>query len=367
MTTSVRSSSARSSMSISTPNSSINAVKKPTPATQSSTSVSRSRTTRATGDAAKIFLDMTREEMLDASASGDNWGLYTATDVLASLYAKGYVSQEENESGKEGHKVSVNISLLAMAVLRVAMSLPTGTAVAADALRAIAVALRQRENDAILDEILQRVGVIHQHTEELVERRPGNEAEEGEMAASVRDAAVVLTRTVADIAETATRLEREMSDVAERVCEQVVERVGAAVHRTVTTQCADPPVLPGPSAGTSRSYAAAVAQALPPASRAALANAAARPRQIWIAHAEGNGSALKNLTEREIVEKARMALELMSRDENAPSAPAGTKFVGATKQRSGAAVLHMNSDAAAHWLKANMPAFLARMGGYDRV
>ncbi|KAJ6510336.1 hypothetical protein C8R45DRAFT_814085, partial [Mycena sanguinolenta] len=53
----------------------------------------------------------------------------------------------------------------------------------------------------------------------------------------------------------------------------------------------------------------------------------------------------------------------MTRDKDAPPAPVGAKFVGATKLRRGAAVLHMNSEAAVSWLKANMPAFLARMGG----
>ncbi|KAJ7042935.1 hypothetical protein C8F04DRAFT_945129, partial [Mycena alexandri] len=39
------------------------------------------------------------------------------------------------------------------------------------------------------------------------------------------------------------------------------------------------------------------------------------------------------------------------------------KFLGAITQRSGAMVLHMNTTEAADWLKANMEAFLASLGG----
>ena len=61
----------------------------------------------------------------------------------------------------------------------------------------------------------------------------------------------------------------------------------------------------------------------PPVSAAALANTAARPRQIWVVRAQGTGPALADLSEREIVEKACMALELMARDQDASSAPVG--------------------------------------------
>ncbi|KAJ7021658.1 hypothetical protein C8F04DRAFT_972372, partial [Mycena alexandri] len=45
------------------------------------------------------------------------------------------------------------------------------------------------------------------------------------------------------------------------------------------------------------------------------------------------------------------------------TAPADATFVGATLQRSGSVLLHMNSTDAATWLKANMPSFLLEMGG----
>ncbi|KAJ6561060.1 hypothetical protein DFH09DRAFT_921379 [Mycena vulgaris] len=43
--------------------------------------------------------------------------------------------------------------------------------------------------------------------------------------------------------------------------------------------------------------------------------------------------------------------------------PSGARFVGATIQRSGAVLLHLNSEAAAEWLKQDMPSFLSAMGG----
>ncbi|KAJ7347817.1 hypothetical protein DFH08DRAFT_698719 [Mycena albidolilacea] len=45
------------------------------------------------------------------------------------------------------------------------------------------------------------------------------------------------------------------------------------------------------------------------------------------------------------------------------TAPQGAKFVGAQILWGGAALLHMNDEAAVSWLKANMDDFLRHMGG----
>ncbi|KAJ7347956.1 hypothetical protein DFH08DRAFT_699083 [Mycena albidolilacea] len=52
----------------------------------------------------------------------------------------------------------------------------------------------------------------------------------------------------------------------------------------------------------------------------------------------------------------------MANDSASPP-PEGSTFVGATLQRSGAWLLHLNTTAAATWLKAEMNLFLAAMGG----
>ncbi|KAJ7347030.1 hypothetical protein DFH08DRAFT_699884 [Mycena albidolilacea] len=48
---------------------------------------------------------------------------------------------------------------------------------------------------------------------------------------------------------------------------------------------------------------------------------------------------------------------------SAGTAPPGAKFVGVQILRGGGALLHLNDEAAARWLKANMGDFLTRMGG----
>ncbi|KAJ7501278.1 hypothetical protein B0H11DRAFT_1713661, partial [Mycena galericulata] len=49
--------------------------------------------------------------------------------------------------------------------------------------------------------------------------------------------------------------------------------------------------------------------------------------------------------------------------ENGVSAPVGASFVGATVQRSGAVLLHLNTEEATDWIKDNITLFLAALGG----
>ncbi|KAJ7031420.1 hypothetical protein C8F04DRAFT_960378, partial [Mycena alexandri] len=53
----------------------------------------------------------------------------------------------------------------------------------------------------------------------------------------------------------------------------------------------------------------------------------------------------------------------MCRKEGTAPPPADARFVGATIQRSGSILLHMNTADAAKWIKANVGNFLAEMGG----
>jgi hypothetical protein len=100
----------------------------------------------------------------------------------------------------------------------------------------------------------------------------------------------------------------------------------------------------------------------PPERAAALANAAARSRQILLERAPDTDQWLVGISEKDMLQKARMAVVLMANDGASPP-PEGSTFVGATLQRSGAWLLHMNTTAAATWLKAEMNLFLAAMGG----
>ncbi|KAJ7433457.1 hypothetical protein B0H11DRAFT_1758944 [Mycena galericulata] len=111
-----------------------------------------------------------------------------------------------------------------------------------------------------------------------------------------------------------------------------------------------------------RTYAAAVMAVPPPEHAAAVASSTTRTRQILIERAPNMQDWMAGLSPKDIVEKARMVVVLMSQEARGP-APAGTTFVGATPQRSGAVLLHLNTKQAADWIKDNMSGFLAALGG----
>jgi hypothetical protein len=73
---------------------------------------------------------------------------------------------------------------------------------------------------------------------------------------------------------------------------------------------------------------------------------------------------LVGITEKDMLQKAKMAVTLMTNNNDGVSLPPrGATFVGATVQRSGAWVLHTNTTEAATWIKTEMNSFLAAMGG----
>jgi hypothetical protein len=71
---------------------------------------------------------------------------------------------------------------------------------------------------------------------------------------------------------------------------------------------------------------------------------------------------LAQLTERELVAKARIAM-VSAKEATGQEAPEGAVFVGARLLRSGDVVLIMNTAQAADWQRARMEPFLHAMGG----
>ncbi|KAJ7503357.1 hypothetical protein B0H11DRAFT_1711140, partial [Mycena galericulata] len=74
---------------------------------------------------------------------------------------------------------------------------------------------------------------------------------------------------------------------------------------------------------------------------------------------------LAKLSEKELVEKANLALDLAKTALGDNTAPNAAAFVGARRLRSGAVVFHLTTAAAAEWIRLpqRMNAFLAGMGG----
>ncbi|KAJ7736428.1 hypothetical protein B0H16DRAFT_1730770 [Mycena metata] len=302
------------------------------PGRRSNTPATENRSRRAAPDSAKIFLDRGRKELFALSTSSNAWGEWTSEEVRGHLVAKGFV--------KEGVS-TLSFNLLGMVVLRIAASLPANNAVAADALRAVAVALELKRVESVVEEVAENVKTLLG----LAAKERATEGEEGELTDTLRAAAVHLTRTVEeqanDIASLTTRLDDELNGLSSRAAHAAAAPGPAAT------------VASGPNAAGKQSYAAAASQAHPPARAAALANAAARERQILVEREPGMEKWAEGLTEKDLVEKARMAVVLMCRTgELTP--PGDARFVGATLQRSGSLLLHMNSPEAANWIKGNI-------------
>ena len=95
-----------------------------------------------------------------------------------------------------------------------------------------------------------------------------------------------------------------------------------------------------------------------------VARAESQKRKIWLVKATGLvGEGMSELSEKQLVEKANIALTLMSEGEERRLAEA--KFVGASKERGlGGVTYEMNTVGMATWLreKTTMSDFLNNMG-----
>ncbi|KAJ6560365.1 hypothetical protein B0H19DRAFT_1070006 [Mycena capillaripes] len=171
------------------------------------------RLTRSAPDAAKIFLGKTRAQLLQTSTSAYQWNAWTMKEVRGELVSKGYL--EENRG--TGPVIAPQLSLLAIVALRIAATLPANAAVAADALRALAIGIELKKSEHALEAVAADVRELLSLAKDTREKEDmaGNVAEE------IRAAAVQLTRTVeeqaVDIGIIATRLEEDLKRAAARV------------------------------------------------------------------------------------------------------------------------------------------------------
>ncbi|KAJ7807967.1 hypothetical protein B0H14DRAFT_2609252 [Mycena olivaceomarginata] len=117
------------------------------PATPEPPKAAQNKTTRSATNAAQIYLDKTKKELLGLTTSDSHFTEWTSEDVKGSLHAKGFITEAE------GAGTRPSFSLLAFVVLRVAASLPPNAAVAADALRAVAVCMESKRADLTLEGI----------------------------------------------------------------------------------------------------------------------------------------------------------------------------------------------------------------------
>jgi hypothetical protein len=115
-------------------------------------------------------------------------------------------------------------------------------------------------------------------------------------------------------------------------------------------------------ANTGGMYASVVKASVPPMHATAIAWGEIQKQKVRLVQAAGiEVDGLAELTEKELVVKANVALDLMGLQ--AEDKPERTRFVGASKVKGGA-MYEMNSEEAAVWLKQGnvMKAFVAKMG-----
>ncbi|KAJ7242537.1 hypothetical protein C8J57DRAFT_1244074 [Mycena rebaudengoi] len=265
--------------------------------------VDTGRTTRASTEPRKMadILLKTREE------------LYQATEYLQQ---KGYLEL--------GPHTAISVAKTALVLLRIAAS--GGGATASDGIRAVALLVERRRIDRLLEDLREDVATLAETVAEEAAWARGRGQREDDAAHTLLEAAEVLTRTVDEQVEVSRGVVGDLeaaavraSDAADELrTERGVERgEGPRDHASPGGGSAPPGrdyESPNRAAEgvVPRSYATAVgARGQPPTREcaAALAKAAQREVEIVITRApEVTTHGLAQLTERELVAKARIAM-----------------------------------------------------------
>ncbi|KAF8805088.1 hypothetical protein BYT27DRAFT_7105687, partial [Phlegmacium glaucopus] len=168
-------------------------------------------------------------------------------------------------------------------------------------------------------------------------------------------AAISATNTMEEFREECQRLTADLKEAADGAAGAVEE---IARERGDERQVKSPGLTGG---GT---YADQVRKVLPPMHAVVIARGERQKRRVRLVKTPGlEADGLAELTEKQLVEKANMALDLMGPQGEAK--PEGTCFVGANKLNGAGGVMYeMNSEEAAEWVKDGdvMKAFIAKMG-----
>lgn len=169
-------------------------------------------------------------------------------------------------------------------------------------------------------------------------------------------AAVTSTNTVEELREECRNVVSELKEAVEEAATSL-ENSKAEAQETQDAGGGGRNVIPS-------SYADSLKKKIPVMHAMVVAKAELQKRKIRLIKATGmEGEGLGDLTEKQWVEKANMALALMEDQEG--NKPVKVYFVGVSKEREGKGVIfEMNSVEAAGWLKDKqvMKSFLAKMG-----
>jgi hypothetical protein len=293
-------------------------------------------TRRTLGSAAQKM----REEMLKVSETSKT---IRTTEWARKFLDKGMYMPEGEE---------VTNSHLAFIILQLASTDNIKKAVS-DGLKAVALLLEEVENNNKAEKIASEVGATLTALIQNITAR-NNEPSTDELTTTTTDdlrhAAISLTNTV-----------EEKCEEIQRITEQLVE---ASENLNTKTRTGSETTETAPKTVT---YADAIRNQPPPPQHAiTIAKGISMQRQILIDKApDATTNGLSSLTEKELVLKANLAIGFMEDD----AMPEDTAFVGATKLKNGGALLQLNTNKAADWLRGEKAtaSFLEQMGGTSTI
>lgn len=243
-----------------------------------------------------------------------------------------------------GAKLTTTSLMVALLQLSVAAKIPRPIT---EGMRAVALLMDKLSQDQSANDITEAViEKLNKHLENLDNTEKAINEATGQLKASAQSNTGVLE----EFREECHGLTTQLTDAATELASQATQ---PAEKHTVQIAQAGP-----------ITYANAAQQQTSQRHAASIARGDLLSRQILIDKAPGvttNGFA--DLTEKQLVEKATLALDLMGIE--ASDAPGEVKFLCAQILRGGGVVYQLSSPAAADWLRKEdvMKAFLEKLGG----
>lgn len=286
--------------------------------------------TPATGSVTK----KTKEELIKVSSIESE--VFDAEDGQKLLENGSYLVR--------GTKLTTASLAMVLLQLSVAVKLPRPVT---EGMRAVAFLMEQLSRDQSVDDIASVViEKLNKHMENLDNTEKVISEATGELKATAQSNTGVLE----EFREECHGLTTQLTEAATGLAEQATQSIEK--HTVQTAQA-------GPA-----TYANVVQQQTTQRHAASIARGDLLSRQILIDKAPGvTTNGLADLTEKQLVEKATITLDLMGIE--ASDAPEEVKFVCAQILRGGAVLYQLSSPAAAEWLRKEdvMKAFLVKLGG----
>jgi hypothetical protein len=260
-------------------------------------------------------------------AAGSNTNIRNAKDAKTVLEAGQYLIPS----------ASVTPALLALILLQLAQSVPKPPRCLADGIQVISFLLKEITVDLTAETIAS--AVMAKLTISLKEIQNATE-DMSYVTDRIKDAAAKNLAAINSIC-------KDLGDLSEKVTQVSFELIDWP------PQNQQPTPTPTPANST-----------IPPQHAAVVTQGNAKSQQIYVQTNPGmDNNGLKDLTKKELVAKAQIALNLMGL--GASDTLEGTTFIGAKKLRTGAIQYQLSSESSMEWIqdKAVMASFMEHFGG----